>query len=239
MKKIIIVLPFVFFLIFISCKKEKAPEPATTNTNNNSSPLYDAILDAGIAQYLTAGTLSPPYTSAGAWFANTPDLDVNSTNFVHVDSVSLSNILLKFDTYSYIDTSALISLPPVVWHVVGNNGIPNFDFTNTNALPSFSGYSSLPDSLDHTQNFTIPISGVSDATKAIAFVSDNSGHYAWQFFNIPTSSVTFSASSLSTLSPTPYGYYYIIFKNENVQTIGGKKIKFNNFYQIMNNIKIN
>jgi hypothetical protein len=238
MKKFKLVFLATSILFLFSCKKEKSTEPINSNTSSTST-LYDGILEAGIFQYMTSGTLSPPYTGANVWFGNTPDLDVNSTNFVHVDSVSLSNIYLKFDMDHYYDTTALITLPPVAWHVIGNNGIPSFNFTNTNALPSFSGYSSLPDSLDHTQNFTIPISGVSNATKAVAYISDNLGHYALQFFNIPVNSITFSASSLSTLSPTTYGNYYIIFKNENVQTIGGKKIKFNNFYQIMNNIKIN
>jgi hypothetical protein len=225
----------VITTILSGCKKDKQ-EPLVSTT-----PLsyYDGILTAGITQNMFSDTLDPyPYGGGDAWFGHTPSPEYSSTNFTTVDSISLDNVFFKFSDFYYQDTSYMITnLIPIKWHVKGNHGIPDFDFTNTSSLPGYTGYSSLPDTIDRHQDLNIPISGLTNTTKGLIVISDGL-HTVFKEFSTSDHSVTFTASQLSSLIPNSFSYIYVNLKNQNPQVIGGKKLRFDNFYQVTNFVVI-
>jgi hypothetical protein len=240
MQKLKIVFLSTSLLFLFSCKKDKQLDPVATN-NNTPANYYDGILAGGITQNVWFdGSLDPnPSAGGDAWFGQSPSPAYSTTNYVRVDSISLNNIFFKFNNFYYVDSAYLVSnLPPLNWHVVGSNGIPSFDYTNTTVMPSYLGYTSFPDSLDHTQNITISLSGISNATKFLFVICDLAGHSVYKDLNISAASVTFSAAELSVLAPGQ-GYMYVNVKNETPQSFGGKKFRFDNFYQVTKFILIN
>jgi len=202
MKKAII--PLIFFLLILSygCKKSKNEAPGgSTGTSSFGST---GVLIKLITQNINADTLGGIYDDGGsAWF-----LGNSGNGFIHVDSVLLNGIVLQTDSSNFYTTYNVTGLPNSHWHVKGNNGIPSFDYTNTKSMPSsFGGYHSLPDSVKRTQNITIPISGISNATGSYIFIQDNYGHSVYKDIPLSATSVTFTSAELLVLNVTTTGFF--------------------------------
>ena len=238
-KKIFCVCFLISLILFSSCKKDKKSAAAPATNTTNGSALYDGILRAWKSQDVIGTTLDTYIASSGdAWFGSAPSEYYTNYNFVKVDSIFLNGTRLSFGSYDYTDSTYSISnMPPAIWHIVGNNGIPSFNFTNTSAMPSYSGYATFPDSIDRAQTITVAISGITNATNASFYITDGT-YTAYKALSINGTSVTFNPTDLSSLAATPYGYIEVVVGNETVQTFGGKKFKFQNEYQVTKFIKI-
>jgi hypothetical protein len=238
--KLFFALSFIFLFFSYSCKKEKSPDPATPAANQTISG-YDGILTAALSQNIYNGALMPyPAAMGDAWFGNTPSTAYAVQNFVMVDSVSLNGTYFKFGTFYYRDTTYSIpNLPPVKWRIAGAHGIPSFTYVNTTTMPVYTGYASLPDSINHTQNLSIPLTGISNANVVSVSIIDSLGHSVFAN-NITTASIaaSYTVANLSTLVPCTYGYLTVCVRNENPQAIAGKNFRFDNAYQVTNFIKI-
>lgn len=237
MKKILNVI--IIACMLTACKKEKEEAPVSS-TPSSSTGTYYGIFSSGISQNYMGGALDPyVYMSGLAWFGSTASPGYSNTNFVTVDSVSINGVFLGFTDFYYTDTAYTISnLPPSVWHVVGAHGIPSFDHTNATPLPGYTGYSSFPATIDHTQNFIMPVSGISNASQVHVIISDGT-HSVSQDISSTAISVTFTAAQLSVLSASASGYISVNLTNETPQSIGGKSFRFDNYYQVTSFITIN
>jgi hypothetical protein len=230
MKNVLVKLSFIVLIIFCSCKKEKNDPPVT----NTPIPVADnGILSKTTEQETEADTLKNLMDEGGLAFF----YGGNGSAFVSVDSVSINNVYLQFSSDHY-ETLSATGLSAPNWHVKGNNGIPSFDFTNTNGMPSYNGYALIPDSINHTQSITIPISGIINATHAIITINDGWGHSVNHEVNVTANSISFTSAELAAFQSNLYSYLYIVLYNENIQNFGGKRFNFQNQYQITKRVVI-
>src|SRR2546430_684407 len=181
MKKIkTVLLTCLFTATFISCKKTStttSPASSATNPNSTISPSsatsYYGIFSSGKSQSVLGGILQSPTYFSDVYFASAPVVFNDWSKAVTVDSVKANGRQLKYISsyYDYEDTTGLTINFPITWHIAGNNGIPNFTYTD-NALPTYTGYSSMPDTVDHATGFSFGLTGVSSVDGISVAVDD-------------------------------------------------------------------
>ncbi len=245
--------PFALLIVMafsLSCQKQNNNTPsgngggsaATTNPNispSNASNWF-GILDAYNLQSLTGGVLQPTFKTASAFFSNAAQPSLNPSSFVKVNQAELGSVIFKFSTYDYVDTTFNLSFTPLTWKINGLGSIPSFTFTNTNSFPAYSGYASLPDTVHIGTQITISITGITGADQVIVAIWDGSnllGHTQSQVLGTG-SSVTFPASSLSSLNATNSGMLVVSGKKNNVQNVGTLPMNFTTNYQLSKTISI-
>jgi hypothetical protein len=242
MKKTIFTLSLsvlVFTPIISSCKKSDSPTsggPATTSSttitgNGNPSGTFNGILYYG---YEVNGSMSL-YVGAADFF-NSPVSFNPSTQAVAtatVNSVSLNSNQLPYNSsnnnYSSFTTTSL-GFPPAAWVVNGAGIIPSFTYTNTNAMPTFTGLSSFPSSVSRSQNLVIPIIGASGCDQIQVQVNDSTNKTTSIYVAGGSTSVTILKDSLTKLNNCMSGSISISLIKYNQQTLGGKSFLFGTVY---------
>ncbi len=222
-------------LIGFSCKKDKTtPTPNTTTTGRTTaasdgtpSGTYNGFLYVVMA---TNGSLTIR-TGAGA-FVNTPvalNLNAHIPATATVNSVYMNGVRFKFDASSkqYADTTYLLpSFPPANWVVNGAGSIPSFTFSNTDALPVYTGTASLPATVSKAQNLVIPITGLSGCDQVGLELKDNTGRSTTVYVAGNATSATFIKDSLVNLTNCINATLNLTLIKYNAQNLGGKNIMF-------------
>jgi len=105
-------------------------------------------------------------------------------------------------------------------------------------MPTYSGYTSLPDTIYKSQLNTIQITGITGSDITTASVLDGLNGKTTQTLASGASSVSFSASSLSSLLVGNNGDINITCVKNNVQTFNGKQFNFPFTYLVNKTIYI-
>lgn len=223
-----------------ACKKNNSTYKPPATTTHSTTPVdsgYNISIDFSKSQNVVSGSLTTAFVSATACFSSAPTWLCSSSTGVKVNSVSLNGTTLKFNSSYYIDSTGTISLPPITWVVNGANGIPSFTYVDTTTLGTYTGYSSLPDTIFRNQTTTINVTGVANAGRMYVMINDGTTTFANGTSN-GTISSTFSISNLSPLQATNTGTLYVELENNYVRTISGKKAGFSYHYQVMKTVVI-
>lgn len=228
MKKIIL-FSATIVLTTAACKKS-TPAPSTGTNTTSSNTGYYAVLTEGRLQSVYSGALSAPFNNFSAQFYSVPTTSTTTSNTVAVNSVSLNGTTMKLSGSQYADTTFSIICPPGQWAVNGVGVIPSFTYTNNNAIPSLTGYSSWPDTIYRNQNITIPMT-VTGADLITVMIMDGTKG-ASQQMSLTASFVNFSSSQLSSLAATNNGALVVLMDKSNVQNISGKSMNFLNAYEL-------
>jgi|GEM_PF-1151707 hypothetical protein len=245
-----------FFVLSIllggACTKNNSTTPggpASTNSTTitpSTATSYFGILNITSAQTVQQGTsLYPAINICSAYFSNTAVPDITPSTFVKVDSLSLNGRRFKFSGYEYQDTTYQITYPSATWHVTGLAVIPSFTYTNATPLPTFTGYATLPDTIHINQQLTVAVTGVTGSDQTNVIISDGSnasGHTVSQVLGTGATSVTFPASSLSSLTTTTTttsnAFININCIKNNAQAVNGLPFNFQLSYQLNKTIYI-
>jgi hypothetical protein len=241
MKKTImkIILCFVTITVVFSCKKkETAPTPATTNSASG----YYGVLSTIHFNVLQGGVLTN-YQYQGLTnvsFSSQPMINNGVVNNSSVDAgnVSINSVLLKkmnaTSLLYYNDTTNTLHTTPNLWIVSGSSSIPAFTFTNTNSYPTYSGYSSLKDTIKLGQSNSINLFGINGANQIEVYLSDypQSHISTLKYVSGTNTSITFSPSEMNALTATTSGFLTVICYKDTIQSFGGKDYKFQMAYQL-------
>jgi hypothetical protein len=117
------------------------------------------------------------------------------------------------------------------WKIVGDNGVPDFTFSNPNPIPSTSNYNMMPDSINASKPFTFSVSGVANADFGGINIGDGSGHSILKDFKIVSSSgtVTVSVPELNQLNKNATQYFFYFWaSNIRQEVFDGKTFTFEN-----------
>jgi len=232
----------ICLLILDACHKNN--NTTTTggggNTINSSitpsnATSYNAILSISSIQTLYGNNLLPSNNYCKAYFSNSTTSNYNTTTFVKVNNVNLNGTVFKFLSYDYEDTTHNITYPSGIWNVNGLGNIPSFTFTVNNPIPSYIGYTSLPDTVHINQSITLPITGITGSDQTTITITDGSnanGHIVSQALLNSANSVTFSAYSLSNMSITSNAFINVHCIKNNVQNVYGIPMNFTTEYQL-------
>lgn len=243
MKTLKFFLPLLFLLMIVSCKKkEKDPEPTPTSTNTNN---YDGLLYSQEMSSVYSGTImftsgnSSAIFPTGGFFNSSTISDAFMGTALNVGTVSLNSISLKPDNQSsgviYTDTTSTVFSAPLSWSVSGGNGIPAFTYTYTGVRPTYTGWTSLQDTIKLSQNTVINLTGISGADQILIYVMSGSG-MASKVISGTATSVSFSTSELSSLSASTSSYIMIQCSKYSIVGLGGKNFKFSTSYSIFKSI---
>lgn len=234
-----IALFFSFIILISSCKKKDSPSPDTASSNTNTSGYY-GVLSSFQFNVLQGGTLTSNQGISNAVFSSNVMINNGVVNNSYLDGgdVTLNNILFKKTTSTsfsyYSDSTHTILTPPNSWQVSGSANVSAISFTNTNSYPTYTGYSSLADTIKLGQNNTISLSGISGADQIEVHFTDYPQLHTstLKYVSGTTSSVTFSSSEMNTLTTTNTGFITVICMKDTFQTFGGKSYKFQTGYQL-------
>jgi len=241
MKKILFISALFSLFIFFSCKKNNSTSGSgsSNNTGSTNSQGYYGILSVHGKQTVMSGTLTPLNNpSAQAYFSSVPTYTTYAQYFTAVNKVSLNGIVYKYYPGIYADTTYTPAISPYNWVVNGLGSIPSFTYTNTNNLPSYTGYNFLPDTIYKAQQNTIQLSGINGADTVTIYIFDHTTHQISLDLVSTATSVSFSSSALSILDVGANATIVTYFTKNNVQTFSGKKFSFPIYYQINKNIYI-
>lgn len=223
---------FVLALSLFSCKKDTGPKPATNqSTTSTSSTLCNGF-------FLTTRTTSmylPPIANThtkghSASFTTSPSPKANNNIYALVDSVFLNNSKLSLDnnnanlSYSagFNDTCTCF---PTKWQVYGNSTIPGLTYVDSLPFPDYAGYNVIGDTIDRSQNFTLPLTGLSNFDLlSVSFCGNVT--FSKSFSSSVPTSITFLHDSLALLTPGTGSFIKVWLTRNNYQTFAGKNFNF-------------
>ncbi len=201
----------------------------TTTGNGSPTGTFNGIL---LALSFTSGTVT--VNTGFAEFFNTAiaiNLGTPLVATASVTSVFMNGTQFPYNSsgMSYFDSTSALTFPPATWNVTGAGIIPSFTYTNNDAIPTFTGTSSLPVTIDKTQNLVIPINGLSGCDQIRVSLNDTVGKSTFVLISGSATSATIVKDSLTKLTPCSSGSYSLDFIKYNPQTIGTKKILFSTY----------
>lgn len=248
-----------FILLIVSltisaCRKKKEPESASTT----NSPL---VLVAGSGYYgwcraynqydyllnLPQSASNPSYTlSFARSFFTWNELSPTSTFFDYINGgivVVNSSDTLYYSNQVYNKSIAdTFYLPSVKWSVSGcttaQKYIPAFTYTCNEVFPSFTGFSSLNDSVSKAAGCNFVLTGFSNADRCIFYIQDD---FIYESPRLNAAvindsvKVNFTSTEISNLSSVS-GYYHLYVYNDTIRNIGDRNIRFSNvtYYRFVN-----
>jgi hypothetical protein len=215
------------FILFSMCKKSTSTTSAnSTNTITNNNGYY-SVLNIYGHQYVVSDSLTPlAINSWPVFFSATPVTTNTTSSYVKVGSLSLNGVEFKFYSTFYEDSISSASTIPSTWAVVGTGIIPSFTYTNNNPMPTYSGYTHLPDTIYKSQQNTIQITGIAGSDITTVSVLDAGTNTTTQTLASGANSVTFSPSALAALAVGNNADINITCVKNNIQTFSGKQFNF-------------
>lgn len=234
MKKTLTLLSIASVLLLGACKKEKTPEPETP-TDPTEIVLNGSL--TMITQKDIDGFI-PDQTLATAFFYETP----TSTTYLKVDSVIVNNIGLQNQSFINLYQTPYNKLTDVTkanWDVRGNNGIPSFTYSNKKGMPVYTGYNSIPTTINSLKDFTLTLTGLSNTDFFIVTIRDGLGGSLSKTVTdaLTTKSATFTAAELQVFDTD--AIIQVTVMNNHLETVGAKQFSIQNQGNYFREIQIN
>lgn len=218
-----------------SCSKSDDTDP---NNNNNSSggvtitvkDSYGVLAAITSISYTTVAGITVPVTTntAVAVF----NASAGSTTYVDAGSVTLNGQALTKNSnnaYVYDNLTSPLSFPPITWNVAGSGSVPAINYTDDKAMPTYSGYESLPSTISKATGFTVTLgSSVTKADSVYVLVTDASAKVVLKRLGGSASEAVFTSSDLSALGNTSVGMIQVVPWNFKVEDFNDKPYYFVN-----------
>lgn len=226
-------------ITFLSCKKKETTEPTPTPNPTPTTPtiLYNGLLLSQEIAIVNSGTISSnsgqnvAYFLSGGFTATGEGVG----DFVNAGAVSLNTGSLKDIGGYYMDTTFTIFNSPLAWSVSGGNGFPAFTYTYTGTRPTYTGWSTLQDTIKLNQNTVINLTGITGADEISIHVTGGSGGVS-KVVSGTTTSVSFTTSELSAMTPSSSSSLFIYCTKSSIVGIGGKNFNFKVEYLLYKSI---
>lgn len=233
-------LVFITMLTIVSCKKkEKSPEPSPEPNPvaagiRASFSTIKAVSCAG-AVVADLGSVSSAILSSSDLISGYPLMG----SLIDMGDVSLNGILFKknYPALNYYgDTTQTLNFPvPQVWTISGSSNISAFTYSNTNAIPIYTGHAAIADSFVIANGISIPLNNYSGADEVIYRFYKNSNsnyHTTTKMPGTIGASIDFTAAELSSIGACTDAVLSVSFYKNNIQDVGGKKCNFRTCYML-------
>ena len=226
----------VCFFAFIpqeSNKKQALPD------KDHSKNIYYGVVTNCKSVYLQDNVLSNPRGEITALFSVIPmtSNSIIGAGSIEAGSVSINGILLKkiYDggTVFYSDTIGNIISTPYKCAIEGKGPVPliNYDFHSD--FPSYTGFASLPDTINLKSNNSILLTEINNADEVEVYISDRLNSTKRKIasgkkFSSGAAPLTihFIASELNNLNQEQSGTIEVYCYKNSFTTIKGKIYKF-------------
>jgi len=220
MKKLILFSLLILGMISSSCKKKDNTTSGGGSSTSTSgfTNVYGTMISEQVLTYYPSLSRVDTSYSALAWFFNTPQNNwiFNHPNLttpagnVFLNSTKLQEILSIPGYILYVDSTYTLNLKNNnSWQVSGASPIPALAFSPAILWPSYTGYTSLHDTIHKAQDNTITLNGITGADSVSINIDDGSnisGHsYTTGRVTSGTSSITVLAAHTSGLNNTANG----------------------------------
>ena len=164
--------------------------------------------------------------------------DLSNPNPVFINSLSVNGATVPHSNFiGYFSSLPGKTIIPAIWDVKGTSIIPDFTFTNLKGMP-FYNYRLLPDSIDCSKDYVVPLNGFSNTKYLYYFIHDNVSKSS--MIGTPpgdSKSITFAHQSLSQFAKSSNASFEIRIENMNYQTLGGKTFAFANEIILLKKIR--
>lgn len=222
-------------LIISACSKSSDSDSSTPAPTTSSTPtptfgdgwgMMAAV--TSVSYQVVAGVTIPVIinTATAAFQAS-----AGSTSYVDAGTVTLNSKALTKSTnnvYIYDKLTDPLDFTQVTWSVSGAGSVPAINYTDDKPIPDFSGYNSLPSTVDRSSNLIISLSGtLSDCDTVYVLISGSNGKFILKSLPGSASECKFSAAELSVLAAGT-GLLQVAPWNYKSEDISSKKFYFVN-----------
>ena len=192
--------------IHFSCNKvadsiiQKATSLSATSIHfGDAFGMLDAIRT--VSYVTVAGVLVPAESNTAiAAFYDTAGVSL----YLDAGTVILNGQSLTKDTnnfYTYQNSQVPLDFSSIQWQVSGNGRVPAISKNDSNPVPSYSGYGSLPASITKANGVSINVSGqITGADSVYVAISDYNNKWIIKKVSSSASNAVFSADDLTGLT---------------------------------------
>jgi hypothetical protein len=216
------------FLFLINCKKDKGPDPITTENRQYISKFgIDQIFSITNNTLQTQGCFARVRLYSYDPPAKGPSPTEISSLFINSKSLNLDR-----SYYTTSDDSISQNLqPPFIWQVNGSNSYPSFSETIYDSFPRFTKYHLLPDSISINNFNTIQLA-FANAQNASIYIDHKQVHSPYERDGIFDILATNSAATSITfdynadMGPATTSSIVITCSRSFTKTIDNKTINY-------------
>lgn len=223
-------------LILGACKKEKVQDPEPETPVIPTEETTNGSLTIITQKYIGSSPIPDAIFATAFFYA-----DIHSTNYIKVDSVIVNGVGLQYQSLVKLYQSPYNVIKDITkadWEVKGNNGIPSFTYSNKTGMPVYTGYTSIPDDISSSKDYTITLTGLSNTDLYIVSIRDGVGvQLSKNQLDAKNTSVTFTAAELATLDSDAIIQVTVV--NHHFETFGGKQFSIQNEGNYYKDITIN
>ncbi len=234
-------------LSLIACKKTETPAPTNAGGGGGTPTGNYAVFSSRKATIITNTLVSNQANFSNAYVSNTTLIndDPMVGSLLDMGNVSLNGTTFQKDAYGaqfyYGDSTTNTYNTPHNWIVSGSTAVPSFSYSNTTPYPIYTGYTAIADSFVIASGISIPLTNYSGADMVEVYFGTITGTSITttiqKLTNNPTT-LSFTASDLSTIGAGNTVALIINFYKNNVQVINGKNYNFRTGYEVVKtNIK--
>ncbi len=211
----------MFLIVVFSCQKKKQADPNSTPNNATSTTYQSGIFELLRNEYFDGTNIVTTADNVELTFINYTN-SPNSTTQVSAGNVNFNGIGLKFDGYSYTDTTGTLNCTPSTFSVTvsGSSQIDSFTKTFTPSYPSFNGDSLLPTTVSKSTGVTINLASSIVNTTDTATIELFSS--VIKKIAPGQTSVTFTPTDLSGIMVASGYYFELHLYNNQSLNINGK-----------------
>lgn len=179
---------------------------------------------------------------ASTRFYSQPSTNIYQANEIKVIRLSVNNdTLTNYGSSGYMLMTQVITANLTVdtWSLTGENGIPSFNYTNTNSFPNCSNFNVLPDSISKASGYTFSINNISNMTWGVVSFGDGVSNAFSYTLSPGTNTINITPSQLSAMATGTLGSINIQIQNAITTTASGQNFRFIKEAQIIKRLKIN
>lgn len=232
-----LILVFFLSVLFLSCKKKTqntkevdiiSDSPHTASTAKSFSGMFTS--DSYTIVQTKANIISG--NNAQVFFSKEPVSGYDPSKVLPVGGVTLNEVALNFEnSNSFYLSSSPHDLSKEIWQVSGSNEIPSFKYTSESNDPKWSGFSSIPDTIRLSAEFSFTLTGLSNMTRASMVLTgaDNIPQSVQVYRELKKGDnfIVFTTTDLSVLMPSPNeGFVQIYAENTFALNFYGKDFQF-------------
>ena len=163
---------------------------------------------------------------------------MNGMNALDIGEVSLNGTQFKKYLWSnpatvYFDTLNSLFNAPFNWKIMGNINFNSCNIQISGDYPTYTGYSSLPDTIFMLNGVNIPLVNISGDLVQI-YIDDGTVTYTGiKYLEKPFTSVSFASSEFIPFNSTNSGNITVIVYKNNLRTLNNRVYNFRTAYQLI------
>ncbi len=231
MKNLIRTLALLTIIAIAACKKDTLeapplPEPDdVVETPIDSSHISGSFKVTSTYLIENDSLLIPIDTATQVEF-----YDASIGNDILINSVSVNGVPLPYDPSKLCYTTPFYinNIEVANWNLKGNSIIPDFSYINKTGMPIYKLYGSIPNMVDRTKDFVLPITGFINTDRVAVYINDHVSNGVLWSFSTKYTAVTIPVVFISQLTPSPLADIEVRFENKTYVSFNNKTFCFVN-----------